>query len=68
MIKRRNKMRKSDIIKDIPCDYEKWIDNYYSNNFYCQNCGRSNKKLIKKGVPVKGLSIECENCGCKINN
>jgi peptide subunit release factor 1 (eRF1) len=44
---------------------EEYLD-YYSNNYWCRNCGAYNHMNIKKGVKVKDVSFACSKCGCKI--
>lgn len=46
------------------------FDDYYSQKFYCNNCGNATglgfdgvKVIIKKGVK-RPSSIICPNCGC----
>lgn len=39
------------------------IENYYTTQFRCLNCGFHDPVEIKKGTPVRNFS--CPKCACK---
>ena len=39
--------------------------NIYPHTFYCENCREKIWIIIRKGVKISGLEIDCENCGIK---
>ncbi len=56
-------MEKETILKDAPLDDAL---NYYGHKFYCDNCNAMNHRYIRKGVRIKGLTTECDVCGCTV--
>lgn len=56
-----------EIVIEHPLEYDaKVYEAYYSYTYGCLNCDMQTRKLIKKGTLKKDTSIECPNCGCKI--
>lgn len=41
-------------------------DKYYSQSFYCQNCGERNYRAIRKGKRLDTVTFICDKCGCVI--
>lgn len=41
-------------------------EGWYHTSARCQNCYNDNTAYVKKGVPLKGLEIECDRCGCDV--
>jgi hypothetical protein len=40
--------------------------NYYSNDFWCDNCGHRSHRYIIKGLRLKHVHIRCDKCGCEV--
>lgn len=57
----------SETVFEIPANFDMELRNKtYSADFFCTNCHKHNKRLVKKGVKLNGLFITCENCGCAV--
>jgi predicted RNA-binding Zn-ribbon protein involved in translation (DUF1610 family) len=56
----------SETVRPQPLYYEDWTRHYYGVDFYCDNCGKHNHRLVRMGVRSKGLTTKCDNCGCDV--